>query len=89
MYKVDQNGEVMGRFSTTIMVLSRDKEDFNFRYDRVKNTASVLGCKIRIFADLQKEGYQQVSPTYPQIKRVQEIFSRLFPISTFVGGSPF
>ena len=87
MYKMDQNGEVMGRFSTTIMVLSRDKEDFNSRCDRVKNTASVLGCKIRILANLQKEGYQQISPTYPQIKRVQEISSRIFPISTFVGGS--
>lgn len=89
MYKMDQNGEVMGRFSTTIMVLSRDKEDFNSRCDRVKNTASVLGCKIRILANLQKEGYQQISPTYPQIKRVQEISSRIFPISTFVGGFPF
>lgn len=89
MYKMDQNGEVMGRFSTTIMVLSRDKEDFNSRCDRVKNTASVLGCKIRILANLQKEGYQQISPTYPQIKRVQKISSRIFPISTFVGGFPF
>lgn len=89
MYKMDQYGEVMGKWNTTIMVLSRDKEDFNSRCDRVKNTANVLGCKIRILANLQKEGYQQISPTYPQIKRIQETSSRYFPVSTFVGGFPF
>lgn len=89
MYRMDQNGEVMGKWNTTIMVLSRDLDDFNSRCDRVKNTASVLGCKLRILANLQKEGYQQISPTYPQIKRIQEISSRYFPVSTFVGGFPF
>lgn len=89
MYRMDQNGEVMGKWNTTIMVLSRDLDDFNARCDRVKNTASILGCKLRILANLQKEGYQQISPTYPQIKRIQEISSRYFPVSTFVGGFPF
>lgn len=89
MFKMDQNGEVMGKWNTTIMVLSRDKDDFNSRCDRVKNVASLIGCKIRILANLQKEGYQQISPTYPQIKRIQETSSRFFPVSTFVGGFPF
>lgn len=89
MYKMDQNGEVMGKWNTTIMVLSRDKDDFNSRCDRVKNVANLIGCKIRILANLQKEGYQQISPTYPQIKRIQETSSRYFPVSTFVGGFPF
>lgn len=86
---MDQNGEVMGKWNTTIMVLSRDKEDYNSRCDRVKNVASILGCKIRVLSNLQREGYQQISPTYPQIKRIQETSSRYFPVSTFVGGFPF
>lgn len=89
MIKMDQNGEIMGKWNTTIMVLSRDKEDFDSRCDRVKNVASLIGCKVRILANLQKEGYQQISPTYTQIKRIQETSSRYFPISTFVGGFPF
>lgn len=89
MVKMDQNGEIMGKWNTTIMVLSRDKEDFDSRCDRVKNVASLIGCKVRILANLQKEGYQQISPTYPQIKRIQETSSRYFPVSTFVGGFPF
>ena len=52
MAKMDQNGEVMGKWNTTIMVLSRDKEDYNSRCDRVKNVASILGCKIRVLSNL-------------------------------------
>ncbi len=89
MIKMDQNGEIMGKWNTTIMVLSRDKDDFDSRCDRVKNVCSLIGCKVRILANLQKEGYQQISPTYPQIKRIQETSSRYFPVSTFVGGFPF
>lgn len=89
LQRMDSGNESMGVWDITIMVLSRDEEDFNNRCTRVENTANVIGCKIRILANLQKEGYQQISPTYPQIKRVQEISSRIFPISTFVGGFPF
>ena len=63
MAKMDQNGEVMGKWNNTIKVLSRDKEDYNSRCDRVKNVASILGCKIRVLSNHQREGYQQISPT--------------------------
>ena len=89
MYKMDQNNEVMSNWSTTIMVLSRDKNDFIDRCKRVENTANMLGCKIRILSNLQKEGFQQISPTYPKNKQISEITSRAFPVSTFVGGFPF
>lgn len=89
MYKMDQNNEVMGYWNTTIMVLSRDRDDFADRCTRVESTANMLGCRVRVLANLQKEGYQQISPTYPQIKQVSEITSRAFPVSTFVGGFPF
>lgn len=89
MRQMDQNNEVIGNWNTLIMVLSRDKEDFINKCTRVENTANVLGCKVRILSNLQKEGYQQISPTYPQIKAITDIASRPFPVSTFVGGFPF
>lgn len=89
MYKMDQNNEVMSNWSTTIMVLSRDKNDFIDRCKCVENTANMPGCKIRILSNLQKEGFQQISPTYPKNKQISEITSRAFPVSTFVGGFPF
>lgn len=89
MYRMDQNNEVMGNWNTTIMVLSRDKEDFLNRCTRVESIANVLGCKVRILSNLQKEGYKQISPTYPQSRQISGITSRAFPVSTFVGGFPF
>lgn len=87
--QMDQNDEVIGNFNTIIMVLSHDKDDFDDRCRRVKSVANMLGCKVRILANLQKEGYQQISPTYPQVKTIADIASRPFPVSTFVGGFPF
>lgn len=89
MYRMDQNNEVMGNWNTTIMVLSRDKEDFLNRCTRVESIANILGCKVRILSNVQKEAYQHLSPTYPQMKQISEITSRAFPVSTFVGGFPF
>lgn len=89
MRQMDQLGEVIGAWNTIIMVLSRDKEDFQNRCTRVESIANTLGCKVRILSNLQKEGYQQLSPTYTQNKQIAEISSRPFPVSTFVGGFPF
>ena len=89
MRQMDQLNEVMANWDTTIMVLSRDKEDFQNRCTRVESLTNTLGCKIRILSNLQKEGYQHLSPTYPQIKQISDIASRPFPVSTFVGGFPF
>lgn len=89
MYRMDQNNEVMGYWNTTIMVLSRDKDDFLNRCTRVESIANIIGCKVRVLSNLQKEAYQQISPTYPQIKQITDIASRAFPVSTFVGGFPF
>lgn len=89
MYRMDRNNEVMGNWNTTIMVLSRSYDDFINRCTRVESIANVLGCKIRILSNLQKDGYKQISPTYPQNKSISEITSRAFPVSTFVGGFPF
>ncbi len=89
MRQMDQLGEVIGAWNTVIMVLSRDKNDFHDRCTRVESIANTLGCKVRILSDLQKEGYQQLSPTYTQNKQISEIADRPFPVSTFVGGFPF
>ena len=76
MRQMDQLGEVIGAWNTVIMVLSRDKEDFQNRCTRVESIANTLGCKVRILSNLQKEGYQQLSPTYTQNKQIAEISSR-------------
>lgn len=50
---------------------------------------SIQKCKVRTLANLQKEGFQSISPTYPANSTVDSIVSRIIPMSTFVGGFPF
>ena len=89
MRQMDQNNETMGVWNTTIMVISNDEDDFRERCTRVVSLANTVGCRLRVLANLQKEGYQHISPTYPQNKEINEISRRAFPLSTFVGGFPF
>ena len=56
---------------------------------RVESAFSVQKCKVRTLANLQKEGFQSISPTYPANGTVDSIVSRIIPMSTFVGGFPF
>ena len=76
--QVEYYNEVIAAFDITIMVLSRDKEDFADKCTRVENITNSQNCRVRILSNLQKEGYQQLSPTYPQISKVSDITSRPF-----------
>jgi type IV secretory pathway VirB4 component len=86
---IDQNNESAGSFCTTIMVLSRDDDDFEDKCSRVENAVNVMGCKIRILANLQKEAYQHLSPSHAFSKEISDITNRPFLISAFTGGFPF
>jgi hypothetical protein len=48
-----------------------------------------MKCKVRTLANLQKEGLQTISPTYPTNPVIENIVQRIIPMSTFVGGFPF
>lgn len=89
LQRMDSGNESMGVWDITIMVLSRDEEDFNNRCTRVENTANVIGCKIRIMANQQKESYQHLSPTYPQIPEIREENARQYLVGDIIGGFPF
>lgn len=56
---------------------------------RVESAFNIQKCKVRTLANLQKEGFQSISPTYPANSTVDSIVSRIIPMSTFVGGFPF
>ena len=86
---MDQRNESLGSFSTLIMVLSQNEQDFRDRCTRVVSLANSMGCRIRTIPNLQKEAYKHLCPTYPPNERINEITRRAFPISSFVGGFPF
>jgi len=89
MLQIDQNGETVGLMSISIMPIARDDKTFIKVTRRVDGVLGVMKCKGRALASLQKEGLQNISPTFPTIGKIENIIQRIVPMSTFVGGFPF
>ncbi|MBU8711148.1 DUF87 domain-containing protein [Brevibacillus parabrevis] len=89
MLQIDQHGETVGLMNVTVMPLADDEKGFSRVCRRMENTLSMLKCKVRTLANLQKEGFQHLSPTFPGNEQVENILNRIIPMSTFVGGFPF
>jgi len=89
MLQIDQNGETVGLMSISVMPIARDDKTFTKVTRRVDSILSVMKCKGRALASLQKEGLQNISPTFPTISKIENIIQRIVPMSTFVGGFPF
>jgi hypothetical protein len=89
MLQIDQNGETVGLMSISIMPIARDDKTFTKVSRRVDSVLGVMKCKGRVLASLQKEGLQNISPTFPTVGKIESIIQRIVPMSTFVGGFPF
>lgn len=89
MQQVDQEGETVAMMSLSVMPVAQDEKNFTKVCRRVESAFNVQKCKVRTFANLQREGFQAISPTYPASPVIDSIVSRIIPMSTFVGGFPF
>lgn len=89
MRDIENNTESAAGYGIQIMVISKNQNDFERGCARVESAANVLGCRIKILARKQKEGYKQISPSYPDQKSINYITERPLPISAFTGGLPF
>ena len=89
MQRIDQEGETVAMMSLTVMPIAQDEANFTKVCRRVESAFNIQKCKVRTLANLQKEGFQSISPTYPANATVDSIVSRIIPMSTFVGGFPF
>jgi hypothetical protein len=89
MLQIDQNGETVGLMSVSVMPIARDDKTFTKVTRRVDSVLGVMKCKGRALASLQKEGLQNISPTFPTSGKIESIIQRIVPMSTFVGGFPF
>lgn len=89
MQRIDQEGETVAMMSLTVMPIAQDEVNFTKVCRRVESAFNIQKCKVRTLANLQKEGFQSISPTYPANSTVDSIVSRIIPMSTFVGGFPF
>lgn len=89
MLQIDQHGETVGLMNVTVMPFANDDKLFARTCRRVENTFSLMRCKIRTLAHLQKDSLRHLSPMYPAQEALENILNRIMPMSTFVGGFPF
>lgn len=89
MLQIDQNGETVGLMNLVVMPFAHDERLFTRAFRRVENTFSMMRCKIRTLAHLQKESFQHLSPLYPAQEQIQQVLDKIMPMSSFVGGFPF
>ncbi|WP_141499737.1 VirB4 family type IV secretion system protein [Paenibacillus luteus] len=89
MMQIDQHGETVGLMNIALMPIADDEKNFSRICRRAEHTLSMLKCKIRSLPNLQKQGLQHLSPTYPANEEISGILNRIIPMSTFVGGFPF
>lgn len=89
MVQIDQNGETVGLLGITIMPISKDEETFNKVCRKTESTCAMSKCKPRTLANLQEQAFKTLSPFYTNDENIEQIVSRIMPLSTFVGGFPF
>lgn len=89
MVQIDQNGETVGLLGITIMPISKDEETFNKVCRKTESTCAMSKCKPRTLANLQEQAFKTLSPFYTSDENIEQIVSRIIPLSTFVGGFPF
>ncbi len=87
--QIDQEGETVALMSVTAMPIAQDEKQFHKICRRVESVLNVQQCKVRTLANLQMEGFQTISPSYPANGTIDNIISRIIPMSTFIGGFPF
>jgi hypothetical protein len=59
MLQIDQNGETVGLMNVLVMPSAEDEKLFTRTCRRVENTFSMMRCKIRTLAHLQKESFHK------------------------------
>lgn len=89
MVQIDQNGETVGLLGITIMPIAKDEDAFNKVCRKTESTCAMSKCKSRTLANLQEQAFKTLSPFYTNDKDIEQIVSRIIPLSTFVGGFPF
>ena len=75
--------------NVSVMPVAQDEKQFSKICRRTESVLNVQKCKGRTLANLQKEAFQNIAPSYPASGRIENITSRIIPMSTFVGGFPF
>ena len=87
--RMQRNNEVMGEVTTTVMAYNKDEEEFEKTCRKVLGTIAGESCQSRTLPNLQKDCFLNISPLHPPQDKINQIFGKIMPLSTFIGGFPF
>lgn len=87
--RMQQNNEGMCEISTTIMTLGKNEEDLEKNCKKTIGTIAGENCRSRAMPFLQKESLINLSLTHTPHPKINQIFGRIMPLKTFIGGFPF
>ena len=76
MQQIDQEGETVAMMSLAVMPVAQDDKQFEKVCRRVESAFHVQKCKVRSLANLQREGFQNISPLACRIHR-ESLISRM------------
>ncbi|MCM1158337.1 MAG: ATP-binding protein [Bacteroidales bacterium] len=80
--------ESVGALSATVMTVAT--EEYMEKADsRLKGEVKKGKHRFRLLSDMQKEGYQHMSPSYIKNKDISSMLDRPAPLRTVLGGFPF
>lgn len=80
--------ESVGAVSTTIMTLAPE-EYIDEADSRLKGEVKKGKHRYRLLANMQKEGYRNISPCAVPDKKVSDVLNRVAPLRSVIGGFPF
>ncbi|CAK7075688.1 DUF87 domain-containing protein [Tissierella sp.] len=89
MKKIDQQGEAIGKMGVTLMPISKDEEIYKKTCRKIESRVTSLSCKVRGLSNLQEQGFKHMSPFYSTEEEVENMISKIVPLSSFIGGFPF
>lgn len=89
MIRIDQEDEEVGVMGVTIMPIAQKENLLERAEKKVRSSVATSKCRIRNLANIQKEGFKQLSPFYTSEEKVEQVVNRIVPLSSFIGGYPF
>ena len=87
--RMQQDNENMCEISTMIMTIGKDDEDLEKNCKKTIGTIAGESCQSRTMPFLQKESLINLSLTHTPHPKINQIFGRIMPLKTFIGGFPF
>lgn len=89
MKQIDENGEIVGELSATLIPIAQDKETLKKVEQKLRGTCAMANCKVRNLTMMQKQGLRHVAPFYTDDAKIREVSNRVVPLRSFIGGFPF